>query len=48
MIAYNPWVHPSSTEFQDYYPGEGNWDPSVQGTLHIGDNGIISEGAYKG
>ena len=48
MIAYNPWVHPAPTEFQDYYTGEENWDPSVQGTLHSEDNGIISEGAYKG
>ena len=48
IIAFNPWVHPSPTEFQDYYTGEMNWDPTVQGTLHYGDNGIISEGLYKG
>jgi alpha-L-fucosidase len=48
MISYNPWIYPSTTEFQDYYTGEENWDPSIQGTLHIEDNGIISEGAYKG
>lgn len=48
MIAYNPWVHPSPTEFQDYYTGELNWDPSVQGTLNVENDGIISEGAYRG
>jgi len=48
IIAYNPWVLPALTDFQDYYTGELNWDPSVQGTLYMNDNGIISEGPYKG
>lgn len=48
LVCFNPWELPPATEFQDYYPGEGNSDPSVQGWLKPGDHGRISGGAYEG
>ena len=48
MISYNPWVYPSATEFQDFYPGEVNLDPQLGGSLKPGDNGIISSGSHRG
>ncbi len=48
LVAFNPWELPSPTEFQDYYCGEGNADPTVQGGLKPFDHGHISGGAYAG
>jgi len=48
LVAFNPWELPSPTEFQDYYCGEGNRDPTVQGCLQPADHGRISGGTYAG
>ena len=48
LIAFNPWELPTPTEFQDYFCGEGNTDPSVGGSVAIGGNGRISSGPHQG
>ncbi|MBS1669719.1 MAG: alpha-L-fucosidase [Bacteroidetes bacterium] len=45
VIAYNPWIAPSLTPFQDFYCGEG-FDGST--TPYKLNNGIIMEGPQKG
>lgn len=42
IIAYNSWILPRSTEFQDYYAGEGlkQFDDL--------DDGVFANGNYKG
>jgi hypothetical protein len=48
LVAFNPWELPSPTEFQDYFCGEGNTDPSMGGWVAIGGNGYISGGTHQG
>lgn len=45
VIAYNPWIAPSLTPFQDFYCGEG-FDGSA--TPFQLDNGVIMGGPQKG
>ncbi len=42
IIAYNSWILPRSTEFQDYYAGEG-----LQQFTAL-DEGVFSNGKHKG
>ncbi len=48
IICFNPWELPPATEFQDYYAGEGNTDPTVGGHLRPQHHGRISSGVYRG
>jgi hypothetical protein len=48
LIAFNPWELPSPTEFQDYWCGEGNADPSVGGLIPVGGDGRFKSGAHQG
>jgi len=48
LVGFNPWELPSPTEFQDYFCGEGNTDPSMGGLVAIGGNGRISSGSHQG
>ena len=48
LVAFNPWELPSPTEFQDYWCGEGNVDPSVGGLLSFGDDGHFKSGSHLG
>lgn len=42
IIAYNSWILPPLTEFQDFYAGEGYH------ALNVDNNGIIQDGIYRG
>lgn len=48
LVAFNPWELPSPTEFQDYFCGEGNTDPSMGGLVAIGGSGRIPSGSHQG
>ncbi|HAK96310.1 MAG TPA: hypothetical protein DCM87_15285 [Planctomycetes bacterium] len=48
LVAFNPWELPSPTEFQDYWCGEGNSDPSVDGLLAVGGDGRFHSGSHQG
>lgn len=48
LIAFNPWELPSPTEFQDYWCGEGNADPSAGGLISVGGNGRFKSGPHEG
>jgi len=48
LVAFNPWELPSPTEFQDYWCGEGNADPSVGGLLPVGGDGHFKSGSHQG
>jgi len=48
LVAFNPWELPSPTEFQDYWCGEGNADPSVGGLLPVGGDGHFQSGSHQG
>jgi hypothetical protein len=47
LIAYNSWVLPRFTEFQDFFFGEGN-EKALEGAGPKGGNGIVGEGMQKG
>lgn len=42
IVAYNPWVKPGLTEYQDYYAGEG---AHISGSL---DDGVFMSGPQQG
>jgi len=48
LVAYNPWVMPPATEFQDYFCGEGADDPNGAGHLPVGGDGRFTGGPYQG
>jgi len=48
LVAYNPWILPPATEFQDYFCGEGFEDPAGDGTLAPGGDGHYTSGPYAG
>ena len=47
LIAYNSWIMPRFTEFQDFHFGEGN-EHGTTGTGPKDGNGIITTGPQKG
>lgn len=47
LIAYNSWILPRFTEFQDFFFGEGN-EKGIDGAGPIGGNGIVAQGPQKG
>ena len=47
LIAYNSWILPRFTEFQDFFFGEGN-EKGIEGAGPKGGNGIVTEGMQKG
>jgi hypothetical protein len=47
LIAYNSWILPRFTEFQDFFFGEGN-EKGIEGAGPRGGNGIVAEGMQKG
>jgi hypothetical protein len=47
LIAYNSWVMPRFTEFQDFFFGEGN-DKGIDGAGPKGGNGLVDHGPQKG
>lgn len=47
LIAYNSWVLPRFTEFQDFFFGEGN-EKCIDGAGPKGGNGIVANGPQKG
>lgn len=47
LVAYNSWVMPRFTEFQDFFFGEGN-EKGIDGAGPIGGNGIVAQGPQKG
>ena len=47
LIAYNSWVLPRFTEFQDFFFGEGN-ENGIDGSGLKGGNGIVAHGGQKG
>lgn len=46
-VAFNPWILPSPTEFQDYYCGEFMEDPDADG-MPIGPDGHFVGGEFAG
>lgn len=49
LIGFNPWLMPSPTEFQDFYCGEGNWNPGGhEGQLKPGGDGHYPSGIFAG
>jgi len=48
LVGFNPWELPSPTEFQDYFCGEGQADPSVGGLLNVGGDGHFKSGPHQG
>ena len=48
LVAYNPWVLPSPTEFQDFCCGEGVRDAGAGGLLRVGGDGRYTAGTYQG
>ena len=49
LVAFNPWVLNSPTEFQDYFTGEGYSDPRGFGSLLKPDgNGHYPSGTHEG
>jgi hypothetical protein len=47
LIAYNSWVMPRFTEFQDFFFGEGN-EKGIEGAGPKGGDGIVAVGGQKG
>ncbi|TSA33823.1 MAG: hypothetical protein D4R64_13475 [Porphyromonadaceae bacterium] len=47
LIAYNSWILPRFTEFQDFFFGEGN-EKGIDGAGPKGGNGIVADGPQKG
>lgn len=48
LVAYNPWLWPSPTEFQDYCCGECFEDPGRGGQVPVGGDGRYVTGTYQG
>ena len=47
VIAYNSWILPRFTEFQDFFFGEGN-EKGLDGAGPKGGDGIVDHGPQKG
>ena len=49
LVAFNPWVLNSPTEFQDYFTGEGFEEPGGYNNLLVrGGDGRYPSGTYQG
>jgi hypothetical protein len=48
LVAYNPWIAASYTDFQEVWFGEGSHGEAQFGSAGAGGNGIFTDGPHKG
>jgi hypothetical protein len=48
LVAYNPWVATSYTDFEDMWMGEGTHGESQFGSTPVGGDGVFTDGPHKG